>query len=54
MPAPPALFNALIDYAGLFPPAKLPMPEAVRHHAAYLRGLLFPSRITQAALPRKP
>ena len=38
MPAPPALSDALIDYAGLFPPAKLPMPEAVRHHAAYLRG----------------
>lgn len=33
-----ALCEHLIDYAGLFPPAKLSMPEAVRHYARYLRG----------------
>ncbi len=33
-----ALLNGLVDYAGLFPPAGLPMPEAVRNHASYLRG----------------
>ena len=38
MSALAALLDSLIDYAGLFPPAKLPMPEAVRQHAAYLRG----------------
>ena len=38
MPAPPVLFDSLIDYAGLFPPAKLTMAEAVRNHAAYHRG----------------
>jgi hypothetical protein len=32
-----ALLNGLIDYAGLFPPAKLPMADAVRHHAGYLQ-----------------
>jgi len=30
------LMTHLIDYAGLFPPAKLPMPEAVANHARYL------------------
>ncbi len=38
MSALAALLNSLIDYAGLFPPAKLPMADAVRHHAAYLRS----------------
>lgn len=28
----------LIDYAGLFPPAALGMPEAVRNYASYLKG----------------
>lgn len=32
------LLDSLVDYAGLFPPAKLPMPEAVRAHASYLAG----------------
>lgn len=32
------LLDSLVDYAGLFPPAKLAMPDAVRHHAAYLAG----------------
>lgn len=27
----------LIDYAGVFPPANLPLPEAVANYAAYLR-----------------
>lgn len=30
-----ALFAALIDYAGLFPPAQLPMPAAVHNYAHY-------------------
>ncbi len=33
-----ALLDSLIDYAGLFPPAKLPMADAVRNHATYLGG----------------
>jgi hypothetical protein len=31
-----ALLTGLIDYAGLFPPAKLPMPPAVENYARYL------------------
>ncbi|MBI2518743.1 MAG: hypothetical protein HYV95_17850 [Opitutae bacterium] len=38
MSALPTLLHGLIDYAGLFPPAKLPMTDAVRNHADYLRG----------------
>ena len=38
MSAPSALFDALIDYAGLFPPAKLSMPDAVRQYATHVRG----------------
>lgn len=33
-----ALMAGAIDYAGLFPPAGLGMPEAVRNYAAYRRG----------------
>lgn len=33
-----ALLNRLIDYAGLFPPAKLDMAATVRSYDAYLRG----------------
>lgn len=33
-----SLGEHLIDYAGLFPPAKLTMPDAVRHYARFLRG----------------
>jgi hypothetical protein len=33
-----ALLSQLIDYAGLFPPAKLPLDEAVRNYAAYRAG----------------
>lgn len=33
-----ALLSGLVDYAGLFPPAALPMPEAVGHYAVYRRG----------------
>jgi hypothetical protein len=33
-----ALFARLIDYAGLFPPAALPMAEAVRGYDRYRRG----------------
>lgn len=39
MPALPALLNGLIDYAGLFPPAKLPMAAAVGNFASYLKGV---------------
>lgn len=41
-PAPPlplaSLLAAAIDYAGLFPPAALPMAEAVDNYAAYLHA----------------
>ncbi|HEX9161858.1 MAG TPA: hypothetical protein VF980_09145 [Thermoanaerobaculia bacterium] len=33
-----ALLDSLIDYAGLFPPASLPIDEAVRNYANYRRG----------------
>lgn len=33
-----ALLAGLIDYAGLFPPASLPLEEAVRNYAAYKAG----------------
>jgi hypothetical protein len=33
-----ALLEGLIDYAGLFPPAKLDMRPAVENYAAYLAG----------------
>jgi hypothetical protein len=33
-----ALLAHLIDYAGLFPPAKLPLDQAVRHYATYRSG----------------
>ncbi len=28
----------LIDYAGLFPPASLPLPKAIRNYASYISG----------------
>ena len=31
-----ALLEGLVDYAGLFPPAALPMAEAVANYATYL------------------
>ncbi|HLS47510.1 MAG TPA: hypothetical protein VK012_03265 [Gemmatimonadales bacterium] len=33
-----ALLSGLIDYAGLFPPARLDMQTAVRNYSAYRRG----------------
>ncbi|MHC4217623.1 MAG: hypothetical protein ACYSU7_04120 [Planctomycetota bacterium] len=33
-----ALLAGLVDYAGLFPPAKLDMPETLRHYADDLAG----------------
>lgn len=42
MSALSAFLDSLIDYAGLFPPAKLPMVEAVRNHASYLRSSQAP------------
>jgi hypothetical protein len=38
MSALPPLLHGLVDYAGLFPPAKLPMAEAVRNYANYRHG----------------
>lgn len=32
------LMAGIIDYAGLFPPAKLPMPQAAANYAQYLEG----------------
>src|SRR5215471_18621786 len=34
-----ALLSGLVDYAGLFPPAGLAMPEAVANYERYRRGL---------------
>jgi hypothetical protein len=33
-----ALLTGLIDYAGLFPPAKLPLDQAIQNYAEYRRG----------------
>lgn len=33
-----ALLHEIVDYAGLFPPAGLPMPDAVRAYAAHRAG----------------
>jgi hypothetical protein len=33
-----AFAEHMIDYAGMFPPARLPLQAAIRHHALYLRG----------------
>lgn len=38
MSALASLLDSLVDYAGLFPPAKLPMPDAARAYASYLAG----------------
>lgn len=32
------LLSGILDYAGLFPPAKLALPDALRNYAAYLQG----------------
>ena len=32
LPSEHALLTGILDYAGLFPPAQLPMPEAVRRY----------------------
>ncbi|MGA7617309.1 MAG: hypothetical protein WBX15_19265 [Thermoanaerobaculia bacterium] len=37
------LIDRLIDYAGIFPPAKLPMDQAVRNYANYARGGCAPA-----------
>jgi hypothetical protein len=33
-----ALLAGLVDYAGLFPPARLPLDEAIRNYARYRQG----------------
>src|SRR5579875_1274910 len=33
-----ALLTELIDYAGLFPPARLPLDQAIRNYARYRQG----------------
>jgi hypothetical protein len=30
-----AMFSRIVDYAGMFPPAQLPLEEAIRNHARY-------------------
>ena len=35
MPAARAAFEGLIDYAGLYPPASLPLDAVVRNYATY-------------------
>lgn len=37
-PALHALMSGVIDYAGLFPPARLPLEPAIRNYAAYRAG----------------
>src|SRR5262249_34755487 len=34
-----AFMSTLIDYAGLFPPASLPLPEAIRNYARYRQSV---------------
>lgn len=38
MPAARAAFERLIDYAGLYPPASLPLESVVHHYVEYRRG----------------
>jgi hypothetical protein len=38
MSAAEALLRRIVDYAGLFPPASLDMPSAVRNYQEYLQG----------------
>jgi hypothetical protein len=38
LPSVRAFLSGIIDYAGLFPPAKLPLDEAIRNYAEYRRG----------------
>src|SRR5437868_11714565 len=38
VPSLQALLRQSIDYAGLFPPAELPLEPALKNHAAYVRG----------------
>lgn len=38
VPSLRTLMAGIIDYAGLFPPAALPLPEAIRNFARYRRG----------------
>ena len=33
-----ALMSGVIDYAGMFPPARLPLEEALQNYNTYLRG----------------
>ena len=33
-----ALLSGMVDYAGLFPPAQLPLEKAVREYAVHLGG----------------
>jgi hypothetical protein len=37
-PTVQALFEHVLDYAGMFPPARLPLPEALRQYAAAVSG----------------
>jgi hypothetical protein len=38
LPSARALLTGILDYAGLFPPAQLPMPEAVRRYQRHRAG----------------
>jgi hypothetical protein len=38
LPSVRAFFASIIDYAGLFPPAKLPLADAIRSYADYCAG----------------
>jgi hypothetical protein len=69
VPALTTLLTGLVDYAGLFPPAALDMPDAVREYAGHRRGshawmlgrFVLPvarlgefARSAEALLPRDP
>jgi hypothetical protein len=47
--AMPALLAGLVDYAGLFPPAALTMPDAVARYAATARGRSGHARAVRGA-----
>jgi hypothetical protein len=38
LPSVRAFLGGIVDYAGLFPPAKLPLDEAIRNYAEYRAG----------------
>ncbi len=48
-----ALLSGIIDYAGTFPPAALPLPEALQRAATFRRDARHPWLLAKVALPLK-